>query len=106
MAHKPPDVSSKFILGAVTTRLTVTVPTGLSGGELVRVAAPDGSYHTVMVPDGLSAGQQFSVELLASPADGSAMELAKVKVIIVHAYPIACVLEAFFSRNRWLRMHG
>eukprot|EP00965_Chrysotila_dentata_P167707 5537950-Pleurochrysis_carterae.AAC.1 len=91
MAHKPPDVSSKFILGAVTTRLTVTVPTGLSGGELVRVAAPDGSYHTVMVPDGLSAGQQFSVELLASPADGSAMELAKVKMA-KHAWLTATLL--------------
>jgi len=70
----------RFMVGAVTTRLTVTVPSGIVGGELVRVAAPDGSYHSVMVPAGLSAGQQFSVELLAGPAEGNAMELAKLRV--------------------------
>ena len=64
----------------MTTRLTVTVPSGISGGELVRVAAPDGSYHSVMVPSGLTAGQQFSVELLAGPAEGSAIEVSKLRV--------------------------
>ena len=56
----PPKAAheSKFILGAVTTRLTVTVPYGLSGGELVRVAAPNSVYHTVIIPDGLTSGQQ------------------------------------------------
>ena len=66
--------SQRFMVGAVTTRLTVTVPAGIVGGELVRVAAPDGSYHSVVVPAGLSAGQQFSVELLAGHADSSAVE--------------------------------
>ena len=61
--------SQRFMVGAVTTRLTVTVPAGIVGGELVRVAAPDGSYHSVVVPAGLSAGQQFSVELLAGRRD-------------------------------------
>jgi hypothetical protein len=56
-----PGPGGNYIVGAVTTRLTVTVPAGICGGELVRVAAPDGSYHSVMVPAGLSAGQQFSV---------------------------------------------
>mmetsp|Transcript_33820 Transcript_33820/g.99538 ORF Transcript_33820/g.99538 Transcript_33820/m.99538 type:complete len:149 (+) Transcript_33820:2-448(+) len=69
-----------FLVGAVTTRLTVTVPSGISGGELVRVAAPDGSYHSVMVPAGLSAGQQFSVELLANPSDGCTGEMHKLRV--------------------------
>lgn len=74
------------LIGAVTTRLTVTVPAGIRGGELVRVAAPDGSYHSVMVPAGLTAGQQFSVELLAGHAEGSSStELAKLKVCLVHA---------------------
>ena len=68
------------MVGAVTTRLTVTVPAGIVGGELVRVAAPDGSYHSVVVPAGLSAGQQFSVELLAGHADSSAVELARLRV--------------------------
>ena len=78
MATQQP--SSRFILGAVTTRLTVTVPAGISGGDLVRVAAPDGSYHSVMVPAGLSAGQQFSVELLAGHTEGSAVEISKLRV--------------------------
>ena len=47
-----------YVVGAVTTRLTVTVPPGIVGGELVRVAAPDGSYHSIMVPAGLAAGQK------------------------------------------------
>lgn len=71
-----PGPGGNYMVGAVTTRLTVTVPAGISGGELVRVAAPDGSYHSVMVPAGLSAGQQFSVreppapprEMKSSPA--------------------------------------
>eukprot|EP00966_Prymnesium_polylepis_P186496 4323127-Prymnesium_polylepis.1 len=66
-----------YVVGAVTTRLTVTVPHGIAGGELVRVAAPDGSYHSIMVPAGLMAGQQFSVELLAG---SNAVDYAKLKV--------------------------
>lgn len=66
-----------YVVGAVTTRLTVTVPQGIVGGELVRVAAPDGSYHSIMVPAGLTAGQQFSVELLAG---SNAVDIAKLKV--------------------------
>ena len=66
-----------YVVGAVTTRLTVTVPHGITGGELVRVAAPDGSYHSIMVPAGLAAGQQFSVELLAG---SNAIDLAKLRV--------------------------
>lgn len=72
----------RFIVGAITTRLTVTVPNSIVGGDLVRVAAPDGSYHSVVVPAGLSAGQQFSVELLAGQhgPEGSAAEVAKLRV--------------------------
>ena len=80
MAQQPPTPTQElpgFIVGAVTTRLTVTVPPGIVGGELVRVAAPDGSYHSIMVPAGLSAGQQFSVELLAG---SNAVDLAKLRV--------------------------
>tara|TARA_B110001452_G_C15131332_1_gene394198 strand:+ start:200 stop:637 length:438 start_codon:yes stop_codon:yes gene_type:complete len=72
----------RFVVGAITTRLTVTVPGSIVGGDLVRVAAPDGSYHSVVVPAGLSAGQQFSVELLAgnSSEGGGAAEVAKLRV--------------------------
>ena len=76
----PPMGQQRFIVGAITTRLTVTVPGSIVGGDLVRVAAPDGSYHSVVVPAGLSAGQQFSVELLAGHADGTAAEVAKLRV--------------------------
>ena len=55
--------SQRFMVGAVTTRLTVTVPAGIVGGELVRVAAPDGSYHSVVVPAGVAVGQEFRVPL-------------------------------------------
>tara|TARA_B100000795_G_C22741214_1_gene415446 strand:+ start:82 stop:585 length:504 start_codon:yes stop_codon:yes gene_type:complete len=70
----------RFVVGAITTRLTVTVPGSIVGGDLVRVAAPDGSYHSVVVPAGLSVGQQFSVELLAGHADGTQAEVAKLRV--------------------------
>ena len=46
---------------AVVVKLTVTVPQGINGGDLVRVAAPDGSYHSIMVPSGLASGQQLPV---------------------------------------------
>lgn len=79
--HAPPPMGQqRFVVGAITTRLTVTVPGSIVGGDLVRVAAPDGSYHSVVVPSGLSAGQQFSVELLAGHADGTAGEVAKLRV--------------------------
>jgi len=78
----------------VTTRLTVTVPAGISGGDLVRVAAPDGSYHSVMVPSGLTAGQQFSVELLAGHAEGSAVELSKLRVRSAPRHRRAAAVDA------------
>lgn len=72
----------RFARGAaITTRLTVTVPQGIVGGDLVRVAAPDGSYHSIMVPGGLTSGQQFSVELLATGSSvGNAAELQRLRV--------------------------
>ena len=80
----------RFVVGAITTRLTVTVPGSIVGGDLVRVAAPDGSYHSVVVPAGLSAGQQFSVELLAgnSSEGGGAAEVAKLRVRAVPPSPL------------------
>lgn len=72
----------RFARGAaITTRLTVTVPQGIVGGDLVRVAAPDGSYHSIMVPGGLTSGQQFSVELLATGSSvGNAAELQRLRM--------------------------
>ena len=72
---------TQYAVGTVTTRLTVTVPQGISGGDLVRVAAPDGSYHSIMVPGGLNSGEQFSVELLAAGAlASSSAELQRLRV--------------------------
>ena len=67
---------------AVVVKLTVTTPQGIAGGDLVRVAAPDGSYHSIMVPGGLTSGQQFSVELLAvgSAAGASAAETQRLRM--------------------------
>ena len=72
----------RFVVGAITTRLTVTVPGSIVGGDLVRVAAPDGSYHSIMVPSGLASGQQFSVELLAAAASAgaSAAEVQRLRM--------------------------
>ena len=46
------------------------------------IAAPDGSYHSIMVPSGLASGQQFSVELLATAAStgASAAELQRLRL--------------------------
>lgn len=68
---------------AVVVKLTVTTPQGIAGGDLVRVAAPDGSYHSIMVPGGLTSGQQFSVELLAvgsATGAASAAELQRLRM--------------------------
>lgn len=65
---------------AVVVKLTVTTPQGINGGDLVRVAAPDGSYHSIMVPGGLTAGQQFSVELLAVGSATSTAELQRLRL--------------------------
>ena len=64
---------------AVVVKLTVTTPQGIGGGDLVRVAAPDGSYHSIMVPGGLTAGQQFSVELLAVGSAAGAASAAETQ---------------------------
>ena len=94
MAQEQVEQPPRFMTGAVTTRLTVTVPAGISGGDLVRVAAPDGSYHSVMVPSGLTAGQQFSVELLAGHAEGSAVELSKLRVRSAPRHRRAAAVDA------------
>ena len=80
--HDPQEQlnNSTVTVGTVTTRLTVTVPQGITGGDLVRVAAPDGSYHSIMVPGGLTSGQQFSVELLAAGTHaGSEIQRLRVR---------------------------
>ena len=64
---------------AVVVKLTVTTPQGIGGGDLVRVAAPDGSYHSIMVSGGLTAGQQFSVELLAVGSAAGAASAAETQ---------------------------
>ena len=49
-----------------TVQLAVSCPPDAAPGTLVRVAAPDGSFHDVTVPAGVLPGQSFHVEL--SPA--------------------------------------
>jgi hypothetical protein len=56
------------------------VPQGINGGDLVRVAAPDGSYHSIMVPGGLASGQQFSVELLATSSSSAEVQKLRVRL--------------------------
>ena len=108
MPPAPPPCS----IGAVTTRLTVTVPQGINGGDLVRVAAPDGSYHSIMVPGGLASGQQFSVELLATSS--SSAEVQKLRVCLptvqssrcpvrLWAYPSQCCPQLELDAERALR---
>jgi hypothetical protein len=79
-ASQMPPAQSPCSIGAVTTRLTVTVPQGINGGDLVRVAAPDGSYHSIMVPGGLASGQQFSVELLATSSSSAEVQKLRVRL--------------------------
>lgn len=88
-------------IGAVTTRLTVTVPQGISGGDLVRVAAPDGSYHSIMVPGGLMSGQQFSVELLATSNHSAEVQKLRLELDAERALRRETQQEAL--RNRSVR---
>ena len=43
-------------------KMTVTVPEGSSGGEAILVETPDGRELEVIVPDGLTAGEEFEFE--------------------------------------------
>jgi hypothetical protein len=88
-------------IGAVTTRLTVTVPQGITGGDLVRVAAPDGSYHSIMVPGGLMSGQQFSVELLAT--SNHSAEVQKLRLELDAERALRRETQQEVLRNRSVR---
>ena len=95
-----PGLHSSVTVGTVTTRLTVTVPQGISGGDLVRVAAPDGSYHSIMVPGGLTSGQQFSVELLAAGSHaGSELQRLRMELDAERALRRETQQEALRSRS-------
>ena len=94
------NVHSSVTVGTVTTRLTVTVPQGINGGDLVRVAAPDGSYHSIMVPGGLQSGQQFSVELLAAGSHaGSELQRLRMELDAERALRRETQQEALRSRS-------
>ena len=95
-----PSLQSTVTVGTVTTRLTVTVPQGIAGGDLVRVAAPDGSYHSIMVPGGLASGQQFSVELLAAGTHaGSELQRLRMELDAERALRRETQQEALRSRS-------
>ena len=99
-ASSDPALQSSIAVGTVTTRLTVTVPQGINGGDLVRVAAPDGSYHSIMVPGGLASGQQFSVELLAAGSHaGSELQRLRMELDAERALRRETQQEALRSRS-------
>lgn len=105
MPHEDPGLHSSVTVGTVTTRLTVTVPQGIAGGDLVRVAAPDGSYHSIMVPGGLTSGQQFSVELLAAGTHaGSELQRLRVRApdflsTRTRSRILPCIVPSFLWAN-------
>ena len=43
------------------SNVTVAVPKGLRGGDMMQVASPDGQQMQVQVPPGLNEGGHFSV---------------------------------------------
>ncbi|KOO21901.1 hypothetical protein Ctob_002672 [Chrysochromulina tobinii] len=94
-----PPAQSPCSIGAVTTRLTVTVPQGINGGDLVRVAAPDGSYHSIMVPGGLASGQQFSVELLATSSSSAEVQKLRLELDAERALRRETQQEALRNRS-------
>lgn len=42
--------------------ITVTLPPGVSSGDVIHVKAPDGRLNAIVVPEGMSPGSTFTVE--------------------------------------------
>ena len=50
-------------LAACEGDLLITVPSGVSAGQALKVVAPDGSEMRITVPTGVTAGQKLRVKL-------------------------------------------
>lgn len=46
----------------VKKNTTVTLPSGVSPGDVIHVRAPDGRLNAITVPDGMGPGSTFTVE--------------------------------------------
>ena len=47
----------------------VTLPSGVHGGDVIHVKAPDGRINAIIVPMGMGPGSTFTVEFAASSDD-------------------------------------
>jgi hypothetical protein len=89
-AHQHPDINTRVVLvcgptppaptataaatdGSAppprTMRLKVAVPLGARGGSTMEITANGGIKHTVVVPEGLSEGMPFDVDIPLPPDD-------------------------------------
>ncbi len=50
-------------------RAQVTLPSGVHGGDVIHVKAPDGRINAIVVPMGMGPGSTFTVEFASSSYD-------------------------------------
>ena len=62
------------------TMLTVVVPEGVVAGQQLRVQAPDGRHAMITVPTGVLPGQQLRLSLPAPAPDSSSLSSAAAEV--------------------------
>jgi len=61
--HEPSTHSSAAAADSGKIQVSATVPAGVSGGQTIHVAAPDGRVIAATVPSGIQAGSSFIVEI-------------------------------------------
>ena len=69
-----PAATSSTIAAAPVVEMSdmsFTVPVGGGPGATLAVTGPDGNKYNITVPDGVQAGQVFTVKLPAAPNAGS-----------------------------------
>lgn len=58
----------------------VTLPTGVSAGDIIHVRAPDGRLNEIIVPDGMGPGSTFTVEF--DPGDAPVATEQEIAVAV------------------------
>ncbi len=79
------------------------MPSGVRGGDVIHVRAPDGRINAIIVPMGMGPGSTFTVEFAASEGEDDAEKMTGesslapgmyVPVVVAEPEPDAIVADA------------
>ncbi|KAL7528997.1 hypothetical protein ACHAWF_002799 [Thalassiosira exigua] len=62
LAGKPNRAEVPVGSGGLAKYISVTLPSGVSAGDVIHVKAPDGRMNAITVPEGMGPGSTFTVE--------------------------------------------